>query len=286
MVGPVWHASWRRCALAVSALLLSTASATGQPLVERLLADARGGQLDKLDFVAAALIAGGVADECELSGWIDSYLERRAAVLNAIPVGPAAERLQAIHAAFRGQILTGAYQTRASDLRLTLSHGDYNCLSSLAVYFDLCQAAGLDVKIWLERGHVHLRFVERGGAAINIEPGLRQWAGQSRLRVALARQITPVELLGKFYYNRGVELLREHRFGEGLQLLQISLALDPRDSDARANMAAGLNNWAVERCRVERFGEAAALIKRGLALDPSFAPLIANERLVREKLRQ
>jgi len=32
------------------------------------------------------------------------------------------------------------------------------------------------------------------------------------------------------------------------------------------------------------YDEAATLIERGLSLDPSFGPLVANERLVRDRL--
>jgi tetratricopeptide (TPR) repeat protein len=276
--------SW--CRLATCAILLLTASASGQPLDKRLFEDARDGRLDKFDFFAAALIAGGVVDEGELSGWLDRYMQHRQELLGLVMQQPTPERLQAIHAELHKRILTGAYRTSASDLRLTLSRGDFNCLSALVIYFDVCQAAGLEVKIWLERGHVWLRFAGETGACIAIEPGLAKWTVRSGLPRSLGRQITPVELLGKLYYNRGVELLESGRFAEGLQLLQISLALDPADGDARANVAAGLNNWAVECFKANRFGESAALIERGLALDPSFAPLVANKQLVRERLAQ
>jgi hypothetical protein len=93
-------------------------------------------------------------------------------------------------------------------------------------------------------------------------------------------------LLGKFYYNRGVEQLRNSNYGSGLVLLQTSLALDFADEDARANLVAGLNNWAIERARSGHLGHAASLIEQGRALDPNFAPLIANEQFVREKLAQ
>jgi tetratricopeptide (TPR) repeat protein len=105
-----------------------------------------------------------------------------------------------------------------------------------------------------------------------------------RRRTAFAkstvRQLTPVELLGKFYYNRGVELLKERQFGEGIELLNIGLMLDPADGDARANVVAGLNNWAVDLLRSGRYDDAASRIEQGLEIDPSFAPLVANRRFL------
>jgi tetratricopeptide (TPR) repeat protein len=271
------------CALALGSLLLLAPVALAESLSNRLLAEVRDGRLDELDLVAAALIAGGTHDECELTGWLDSYSERRSRVLREISELPAADRLAAIHSALHERLLTGEYQIAASDPRRTLSTGDYNCLSSLVVYLDLCRKADLELEIWLVRGHVYLRANMDDSSTV-IEPGAPQWSSRSVVRRTNGRQITPVELLGKFYYNRGVELLRDRQYAEGMELLKTSLALDPADDDARANLVAGLNNWAVEHCRAARYDAAAALIEQGLSLDPDFAPLVANEQLVRAKL--
>jgi len=281
----VFHSprSQRWCALALAWLLLVAPAALAESLSDRLLADARDGRLDDLDFVAAALIAGGTDDECELTGWLDSYAEHRSRLLREVSGFAAPERLPAIHSALHQRLLTGEYRLVASDLRVTLSAGDYNCLSSLVLCWDLCRASDLDLEIWLVRGHVFLRANTETGSTV-VEPGSPQWTSQSAVRRTTARQITPVELLGKFYYNRGVELLRDRQYAEGIELLKTSLALDPADDDARANLVAGLNNWAVEHCRAARYDAAAALIGQGLSLDPDFAPLVANEQLVRAKL--
>jgi hypothetical protein len=283
MAGVISRVSWPWCALGLGAFLLFAAPTHAQTLSDRLLADARDGRLDEFEFLAAALIASGVEDECELEGWMDSFTERSAELLNAVSDTPANQRLRIIHAALHAAVLNGQYEATATDLRLALSRGDFNCLSSLAVYLDLCHGSDLHVEIWLARGHVFLRAAANGEAAV-IEPGTSQWESRWHARQPFGRQITPVELLGKFYYNRGVQALKDREFATGLDLLQISLVLDPTDSDARANLVAGLNNWAVEHFRAKRYGDAASLIEEGLLLAPSFAPLIANERLVRAKL--
>jgi len=254
----------------------------GGDLTERLLDDARDGQLNEFEFVTAALIAGGIDDECELEGWLDRYLDRREGLLRSLPTSEPREQWEQIHDALHQQFLTGQYDATASDLRLTLDHGDFNCLSSLVVYLDLCQACELPVQIWLARGHVFLRTIGDCGA-IHIEPGTPEWESRAVMRRSGLRQISPVELLGKFLYNRGVERLKEQQFAEGIGLLRASLDLDPEDFDARANLVAGLNNWAVDYLRTGRYEDAAGLIEQGLFFDPSFAPLITNEQLVRVK---
>lgn len=279
LLGPVG----RFCQLlSLYCALLFTAPALAESLDARLLADAADGELNEHEFISAALIASGVADGCELAQWRCRYVELRTAALESLEGSSTGERLAAIQAELHERILIGTYVASASDLRTTIARGDYNCLTALAIHWDLCSYAELPLKIRSQPGHVSLGAAD--GSA--IEPGARQHLTPPRSDARTLRRLTPLELLGKFYYNRGVEQLRSGDFAAGLALLQISLQLDPADADARENLLAGFNNWAVEHCRQERYDLAAPLIEKGLSLQPAFAPLVANERLVREKLRQ
>jgi hypothetical protein len=255
----------------------------------RLLADARDdGRLAEFDFLSAALVAGGVEQECQLDGWRGDYVARRAAMVEwARHEFPKRKRLAALHAAMHQRVLVGRYDATASDLRQTLARGDYNCLSAVAIFYDMCQAAEIELEIWAAPGHVYLR----SGEGETIEPGIRELGVTEQgdiierltppARLADARRITPVELLGRFYYNRGVLALRASEFSTGTALLRTSLRLDPRDADARENLLAGINNWAVAEIGAKRYGRAAELIADGLAIDKTYSPLVANERLVR-----
>jgi tetratricopeptide (TPR) repeat protein len=268
--------------LTLGCLMLAAAPAPAESLDGRLLADAADGTLNEHEFISAALIASGVSDGCELQWWRAAYAELRLSALESLDGIFSNERLAAIQSALHERILVGAYVASASDLRTTIARGDYNCLTALAIHSDLCNQAGLPVEICSQPGHVCLR----SATGLTIESGASQHIATLRLSRQTFRRLTPVELLGKFYYNRGVEELRAGRFSAGLALLRVSLQLDPADADARENLLAGLNNWAVEHCRQERYDLAAPLIEQGLSMEPAFAPLVANERLVREKLRQ
>ena len=295
-----------RCALwACLVCVIAAPVAFAESLDERLLADTADGRLDHFDLLSAALIAGGVSDACELDMWRGIHAELRGQIsaewTNSSDV---TDRLTRIHAAMHEQILVGGYHATATDLRIALSRGDFNCLSALALYLDLCQAAGLDLEIWLLPGHVCIRCpesdlgwiepgVQQPRRVLQLNPGkkppIRDGGARVPSRQAIpdqARRISPCELLGKFYYNRGVLRLRERQFAEGLALLQTGLRLDAADRDARENLLAGINNWAVEQCRAKHYSRASELIEQGLTLDAAFAPLIANQRLVRGKLAQ
>lgn len=270
------------CALAVAAQGANAAPAEIGPLTDRLVADASDGRLDDFDFLAAALVASGVEDECELAGWLDVYSDSRAKIVSNA-AHASVNVLEALHAAMHEAILTGEYDKTASDLRLALTDGNFNCLSSLAIYIDLCQEAGLTVEIRLARGHVSLA-ASAEVRRIVMEPGATVWKPRRANALSQSKRISEVQLLAKFYYNRGVEALKQRQFETGIDLLQTCLAIDPADPDARANLVAGFNNWAVEHCRNNRYQAAATVISLGRAIDPLFGPLVANERLVRAKL--
>ncbi len=239
------------------------------------------------DFLHSALLAGSVASD--VARWQQAYaLLRDEIVTDELLSLPPDERLAAIEAALHRQILNGKYEAAASDLRLALSRGDFNCLSAAALLFDLCRAAGIELEIWWRPGHVWLQTAE----GETIEPAARQPAESPSLthrvggtpslarRVGVGRRLTTEELLGKFYYNRGVQLLAQGQYAEGLAHMRTALALDPLDGDARENLLAGINNWAAQHLRARRYRDASRLIQQGLALEPNYGPLVANRRLL------
>jgi len=251
---------------------------------ERLLLDSRDGRLDDFAFLTAALTASGTETADEAQKWLAMYEPVRDGILAQLPAGTTTDRLKAIHAATHRFVLTGAYQETCSDVRKTFAMGDFNCLTSLAVCFDLCQAAGINAQPVLIRGHVSLAYAGSHSQTLIFEAGAAEWHVRRFTDQSASRVLSPIELLGKFYYNRGVEQIRAANYESGLSLLRTSLVLDRADGDARANLVAGINNWAVEQCQGGRYGEAASLIEQGLALDSTFAPLVANEQIVRARL--
>jgi tetratricopeptide (TPR) repeat protein len=273
-----------------SLLILSLAFAAGArgqdanrlPLETRLLADAADGVLDRFDLPSACLIAAGVRDERELG----ELRSRLAVALGSIEVtashAAAGEQANAILRQLHARILTGQYDEQATDLRRTLAAGDYNCLSAQVLYVELCRRANVPLVIRSQPGHV---FCELPGGQ-RIEPASRTWLdGRTSTQPATsARTITPVQLAGKVYYNRGITQLKLREFAAGILSLQHACRLDPLDADARTNLLAGLNNWALALLEQGDASAAAALIARGLTIDPHFAPLVANERYLRGRI--
>jgi hypothetical protein len=237
---------------------------------------------DSLDLPTACLIASGVDRNAELMAArnrLDGVCKSIAAPsLFALPLSDRARvLLQRLHA----RVLTGRYDRRATDWRIALDQGNYNCLSALILYHEVCRRADVPLELGAEPGHVHGRL---GG--LRIEPTSDKWPLQPSSVAASERQITAEQLVGRCHYNRGIELLENRQFAGGIAALQVASRLDPLDADARANLLAGLNNWAIALTENEHHAAARSLIARGLAIDPAFPPLLANERYLHSLMHQ
>jgi hypothetical protein len=269
------------CAVVVALCLACCVAASAEGLSaldEALLADARDGSLDRFDLPSACLVAGGVTDERDLAENRRRLRDACTGIVGAIPApAPASERARHLFQAMHDQLLVGKYHRGASNLRRTLASGDYNCLSALVVYHELCSQAGVPLSLGAQPGHVFCQF-----GNMRIEPTCRQ-GNPPALEGPPPREITPVQLAGRFYYNRGIELLQQRQFEGGVAALQAACILDPHDADARANLLAGLNNWALAISSDSEHA-AAALVARGLAIEPDFPPLVASESYLRQRI--
>src|SRR5687768_676823 len=80
-------------------------SSLAQSLDARLLADARDGRLEQLDFLAASLIASGVSDPAEFAAAQSQYERLRQAVdPQSLQQLPPAQRLRELHARMHAEV--------------------------------------------------------------------------------------------------------------------------------------------------------------------------------------
>ncbi|MCI0361653.1 MAG: hypothetical protein L0211_24480 [Planctomycetaceae bacterium] len=280
--------------IAVLAAARSIASDTTTLLAQRLMADVKDGELGQFDLLSACLIAGGVSDADELDHQRRLLATAIEGVLACGPLtGTADERALELLTRLHARVLTGSYSKGATSLSCVVATGDFNCLSASVLFGELCERARIPVEYWSQPGHVYCRLRDSG---LRIEPASRP-NGASVAELARAqskspevgrlqlRVLSPVQLVAKFYYNRGVEQLQRREFEAGIASLRRASQLDPLDADAQANLLAGLNNWALALAEQDQPAAAAALVSRGLAIDPHYAPLIANQRYLAERAR-
>ena len=197
------------------------------------------------------------------------------------PPGRRANRSKRSSTSCTAACLYAGYDLAATDLRVVLDEGRFNCVSATVLfnYFggDLgLKCRGLEMpshamsRVLLPDGAIdvettcpgwfHLADAPRQQeAAASSTIGAAAWADRSK-----AREVSPIQLAAIIYYNRGVDLLAEKRFAEAAAANAKSLRLDPNNRTARGNLLATINNWSIHLgdsgalCRGGRFAAARA----------------------------
>lgn len=191
------------------------------------------------------------------------------------------------------RVLTGGYALECTDLRQSLDHGRFNCVSASVLFNCLAERFGLDV-VGLEiPGHAMSRL-RLGGQKFDIETTCPRWfqlADDPKKQAELVektlgrlpnkdrrqtREVSPIELTAMIYYNRGVDLLGEKQFAEAAAANAKAVRLDPSNATARGNFLATLNNWAIDLGNAQRYAEAAELLRQGLAIEPGYETFSVN----------
>ena len=274
-------------------------------LEERLFADAADGQLDEFSPLGAALVAGGIDNADELRRY-----ERKAKSLaeelrrgfegdspiladTEIGTGPPRRQVEAVFDFLHRRVLHSRYDLAATDLRLVLDEGRFNCVSATVLFNYFAGELGLKCRGLEMPSHAMSRVLLPQGA-IDVETTCPRWfhlAGNPRQQTAVAsktigeaawadhskaREVSPIQLAAMIYYNRGVDLLAEKRFAEAAAANAKSLRLDPSNVTARGNLLATINNWSIHLGDSEHFAEAVDLLRQGLAIDPKFDPFAQN----------
>jgi hypothetical protein len=254
----------------------------GASLEERMLADAADGRLDVYTPLEAALIAGGVSEESELSRVVRS-LHALADEAPPRPDGSLRSQAQDMHDLLHGAVLTGAYNDDTADVRSTLTGGDYNCLTATILYIELCRRRGLAAFAVSLPGHVYSRVESRvSGSAesVDVQTTYRDWfrsASVWETQKPAGRCLKPTELIAKLYYNRGVRRHRQQRYAESVASLRTACSLDAEDAAARDNLLAAINNWALAECAAGRYRRAGELLAEGIRADATFKAFAEND---------
>lgn len=264
------------------------------PLEERLFADAADGRLDEFGLLEAALIAGGVEDAEVLEG----YRRRQAGLLEELGrsgglSGPPRQRAQAVFEFMHRRVLRAGYRTDCTDLRAALDEGRFNCVSASVLFNCLAREAGLavcgleapghtmsrlrlpdgplDVETTCPRWFQLLDSPQKQAELVEKTPGAAPSADRSQ-----AREVSDAQMAAMVYYNRGVDLLAEQRFGQAAAANAKALRLDPQSATARGNLLATINNWAIALGSSDRYAEAVGLLREGLRLDPAYETFSLN----------
>ena len=264
-----------------------------------LFADARDGKLDQWSFAEAALIASGVLRADQRKRYLDRLESIEAEARKAVgglkePFTQGAALLKFLHT---GPMAKG-YLSRQTNVSTIFDTGQFNCVSSAALYNILGRRLGLDLKAIEVPDHA-FSILYDGTNHADVETTTPAGFNPARNKVAQAefekltgfayipdgnrdrrREVGEVGLLAIIQYNHGVELMREKRYPEALMAYFRAMSLDPEFASAVQNALAVLANWSGELSRQHQFDEALKVATIGLQLAPQDAALVNNHKAV------
>ncbi len=249
-------------------------------LERRLFSEIHDGRFNHFALLEAGLIAGGVHREEELR----RYCRRFDALAESLGKsgnvrGEPHAQARAIFEYLHRKLLHDGYSLQASDLRQAFDHGRFNCVTATVLMNCLARRFDLNAVALQLPGHAMSRLV-LPHEVLDIETTCPQWfdlASNDKTNFSgQPRQISDVQLVATIYYNRGVDLLAERRFGDAAAANAKAVRLDPINATAKGNYLATINNWGIELATAGEYSKAAELFRLGLATDSAYEAFHAN----------
>lgn len=258
-----------------------------KPIEKQLLDDLSDGRLDSRSLLEAALIVGGheAPRIAALQNAFAASCQRCRAQNPRLEHEPYPTRISQLFTYLLDHHLYGEYTPDLCDVGATLTRGEFNCLTATILFRALCHEFDIPVQAAWEPSHVRCWIpIESDRAGYLVETtadsATAAVSGLYPRSKLTERQLTPEQLLGKVFYNRGVQWLHRDQFASALFSTWASCLLDPNDVPAQNNLRACLNNWALWASQRDRYVFAMELLDAGLQLDPNYEPFSRNRRLL------
>lgn len=255
-----------------------------------LFEDAKDGKFDRFTFADACLIAGGVVDPRDRQTYRDKLHNIEADVRKATTgsksvAEDAARLLRYLHA---GPMSKG-YKLEQTDLHVLLDTGEFNCVSSVALYTVMARKLGIDIRAVAIPGHVFSVLAMRDRKVdvettspygFDVEP--KRTVGPVKIDRSSdkRREVGEPGLAAVLAYNHGVIHSRQKRFAESLRANFLAIGLDPSSSSAIENAVADLVNWPIELSKERKFEDAVAVLAVAREIAPSVDVLVNNTRAI------
>ena len=250
-----------------------------------LFDDAKKGKFSYYTFAEACLIAGGVEDSRDRKEYLKKLDFLEAEARKATPVPSRWPRMG--HGCSSSCTLAQwqRLQDRADRFTRSAGHGEFNCVSSAALYTVMGQRLGIDVRAVEVPQHVFSVLATRD-RKIDVEttnirgfdpdPKRRDGPAKADRPLDKRREVGPPGLAAIIAFNHGVGFSRQKRFVESIRSYLIALGLDADNHHAEENLIIDLVNWPLELAKAEKFAKAMEVLAIGRELVPNEPALRQN----------
>jgi tetratricopeptide (TPR) repeat protein len=196
-------------------------------------------------------------------------------------------------------VMSKGYESGQSSFAAIFARGQFNCVSSTAMYYLVGTRLGLDLRVisipgnGFLAGHASLDLIA-GDKRIQVEPtnpdGFDWPAKVNRPGVVVlgfvpdrkgGHEVDGLGIAAMIYSNRGVALAGEKppKRLEAARCYLAALALDPADETATNNLLAIFVNWGPALTDAKKFEDAIRVLAFGLTLAPKSRSLHNNYRI-------
>jgi tetratricopeptide (TPR) repeat protein len=251
-----------------------------------LFKDASKGKFSYYSFTEACLIAGGVVDARDRKkymtrlDWIEADVRNATAGSKSVPED-AARLLKFLHA---GPMAKG-YKAEQTDLHVLIDSGEFNCVSSAALYTIMARRLGIDVRAVEIPGHVFSVLVtpERkidvettNVHGFDVDPKRPFGPAKADRPITNRRELGEPGLAAVVAYNHGVTLGRQKKYADAIRANLLALGLDASNSRAAENAIGDLVNWPMELAKAGKYEQALDVLTIGRELAPGVPALSHN----------
>lgn len=264
--------------------------------LQALLDDAADGRLERFDLFDAALIAGGKVEARHRAAYREQ-LERLVAELQVSGrvVGSDFDKARAVHQFLHARVLR-SFGESWTTVDALFDQGRFNCISSVILFRCVGERFGLNIVGIEVPGHAYAVIESHAGSivvqttcadwfAVLADPEQRRAVLQRTLGHAASsadggvrdgRRLNDAGLAAIVAYNRGLDHLEAGQFDAAIAANQTALALDRRNTAARTNLLATINNWSLARFRHGDYTDALRLLEQGVAAAPDYGLFYEN----------
>ena len=257
-----------------------------------LFADAKDGELNDWTLAEGILIASGVTDKQQRTPLLEK-IDSHEAVLRGQLDGSldAFEKGRRLLQYLHTPPTLVKYRSQQTDMHTLLNTGDFNCVSSSAIYNVLARRLGLDARTIEVPDHA-FSILYDGTEHADVEATNRNGFNPNRNSAALAtlqrqtgfnyiadkhpdqrREIGETGLIGLIYYNHGVEHSDDKAYGSALIRYFCALSMDPEYDSAVKNTLVTLANWGASLAEKKEYDKALSVLNAGVELAPNDARL-------------
>ena len=253
------------------------------PVSEReaaLIEDAKDGRFDDHSLAEVCCIVAGVTDADRIRA-CRQRLDQLVTDARKLTAGSksAEGRAVRLHRFLHAGAMPNGFRADQTDLHTLLDSGEFNCVSSAALYTIVGRRLGLDVRSVEVPEHMFVTL-SVDGRTTDVEPTDPRAFDADATRRAMPttdrRVLSDPALAAVVAYNHGVAFAKEKRFAKAVRANLLALALDPANPLVAKNAVADLVNWPVELMRTGKYAEAATILAVGRELAPTEPALVRN----------